>query len=496
MGIVMATMRARMNIAIVAAFAAAVACSSSAAPAPSPSATPTTVRETRVTATMAPTATTLPAAPTPTATPAVTPTRVLGPTPTQAPSPTPEPRRLSMPAPPGRIAFVSPDNQIYTVAPDGSSLTRVSPVRRDPSPDVPVPSYTWPVWSPDSKNLLYSAILPTGGPNRVRFVLMNTQADGSTANYPTTIFESPPASALVGAGTPHYALWSPNGEQIAMIVGIGPGLSVVVADPAQGGGGREMVPGAPVYIAWSPDSARLLIHLQDQLLRFDFPFFGPPVPLKGGVLAYLTPSFAPDDARSAFLVQSGSERSLNVLDADGAEMIAITDIPAAAAFRWSPDGESLAVLKSSDRSPSLYDELSIVAANGSSERFIASGGFVALQWSPDGSKILLASLQTSDGPSLRWSIVDVESGDISRLADFAPTVELAFVHNYFDQFAASHRFWSPDSRWVVLTGALLDPGPAEADADRGQETIWIVDTNGEEYPFAVGDGYLAFWSPR
>ncbi len=448
-----------------------------AASSPTP---PPTARPTRVVAQATPTA--LPATATP--------------VPPPAPTPTPTPRPFVGPLPAGRIAFVSPDSQIYTISPNGTDLVRISPERPTPSIVDPVPGYTWPVWSPDASRLLFSAALPTGVQDQRQFVLLNSSADGSASESPIHVFLNVLGSTLVGPGTPHYSMWSPDGEQIAMIVGTGEGLAVVVADPAQTGAWLELVPGAPVYMGWSSDSSQLLVHVRDRLLRFDSPFYGPPLVLEGGVTAYLTPSFAPMDGRSAFLVESGTDITLNVLDGEAAVMTAISRVPSAAAFRWAPDGSSLAVLKSTPDGAGIYEQLAIVAADGSSEYVAAEGNFISFEWAPDGTRILLSELLTGVQNFLRWSVLDVESGAVEHLADFQPTGELGFFHSYFDQFAASHTLWSPDSRWVVLTGALLEPEPDELDARRGQDTVWVIDTEREAAPIAIADGFLAFWSPR
>lgn len=418
------------------------------------------------------------------------------PTPTPEPTPTPRPRPFVGPLPAGRIAFASPDSQIYTISPDGADLARISPERPPPSIADSVPGYTWPVWSPDASRLLFSAALPTGVPSQPQYLLLSSSSDGSTSEDPIVVFRNVPGSTLVGPGTPHYSIWSPDGEQVAMIVGTDEGLAVMVADPAQTGEGIEVVPGAPVYLSWSSNSTHLLVHVRDRLLRFDSPFYGPPLVLEGGINAYQAPSFAPMDGRSAFLVASDTEITLNVLDSEAAAMTAISRVPDAAAFSWAPDGSSLAVLKSAPDGSGIYEQLAIVVADGSSEYVAAEGNFVSFEWAPDGKRILLAEPVSGVQNFLRWSVLDVESGAVEHLADFLPTGELGFFHVYFDQFAASHTLWSPDSRWVVLAGALLEPEPDELDASRGQDTVWVIDTEREAPPIAIADGFLAFWSPR
>ncbi len=472
--------------AVVAVSVAAVACSSGSTQEAAPTATPPPAP---------PTATEAPASPTvtppgsPVATPASTETAAAA----AVPTPAVRARPQGLDQPPGRIVFAGLDGQIYTTGANGSDPALVSPPRFDSGADDSTITYTWPGWSPDGTRVIFSSAVPIGGSAGALYSLVTTAADGSTSEDPSLIFTTDPGSGLVALGAPHYALFSPDGGRVAMIAPTFRGLAIFVTD-AEAGNGIELILGAPTYLAWSPDSASLLVHRGDQLFRFTEPFgAGGGMELNRDSPNYLAPSYAPTDSRFAFLERSGERLTLTVLDEEG-DANRIAEVDLSAAFRWSPDGESLAVLKSGmgEDGASL---LSIVAADGSAEREVADGRLGAFQWSPDGSKILLAESSSDLTASLTWTVLDVSTGVETDLLQFEPTPDLRLMHLYFDQYAASHSVWSPDSRWVVLTGRLLSPEPGEADATLGESIVWIADTESLNPPVALAEGILAFWSP-
>ncbi|MCH7734692.1 MAG: hypothetical protein IH961_05705, partial [Chloroflexi bacterium] len=172
----------------------------------------------------------------------------------------------------------------------------------------------------------------------------------------------------------------------------------------------------------------------------------------------------------------------------------LTDIDAVGWFRWAPDGESLAVLKGNP----LANESTIwrIAADGSSEELLASGRYLMLMWSPDGKKMLLAQRSGEITSRFLWSVMDLATKEITDMIEFTPSGEIEQLHLFFDQYSASHTFWSPDSSSIVFTGLLHEPLSRQEDRARGDDTVWVVKVDGSEPPRAVADGFLAFWSPK
>jgi len=86
---------------------------------------------------------------------------------------------------------------------------------------------------------------------------------------------------------------------------------------------------------------------------------------------------------------------------------------------------------------------------------------------------------------LGLSVVDVDSGESRLLTVFEPTN--LFVNQFlpfFDQYALSHRVWSPDSQALVL--------PMKHEGDN---FILVVPADGGE-PAVIAHGVAAFWSQQ
>jgi hypothetical protein len=87
--------------------------------------------------------------------------------------------------------------------------------------------------------------------------------------------------------------------------------------------------------------------------------------------------------------------------------------------------------------------------------------------------------------TLRWWIYEVAADKLDPLISFTPTGEFLQTVPYFDQYHLSLTFWSPDSRYLVLT---------KSNASGPGGTVWVVDTSGEKEPQQVGEGTIAVWS--
>ena len=108
-----------------------------------------------------------------------------------------------------------------------------------------------------------------------------------------------------------------------------------------------------------------------------------------------------------------------------------------------------------------------------------------LEWSPDGSRLLMAALTPggSDSIGLTWHTWD--GGESTELASFVPTE--AFLRNYLpfaDQYTETPRLWAPDGTAVAF-GAQTESGDVSA--------VARLDEGGRVESLGTAD--VAFWSP-
>jgi len=95
------------------------------------------------------------------------------------------------------------------------------------------------------------------------------------------------------------------------------------------------------------------------------------------------------------------------------------------------------------------------------------------------------NIQQPPSDFLSLSVVDVTTGRGLRLLDFTPTpIFIGQFLPYFDQYALSHRLWSPDSRSILL--------PVR---ENGLNLILVIPVAGGR-PERLAEGDIAFWSHR
>ena len=411
-------------------------------------------------------------------------------------NPVPIPTRVIATGPVDRIAIAAIDGSIYTVNPDGTERKDVSRRNADLEGSAFAGAYTWPVWSPDGGSILFSAIRPFRPDARIS--IMRGPADGNGVGV--TLFVDHPETMGIGNGVPHYAMWSPDGSQIAVIAGTGEQLITATFDSETGEERYMVAKGSPVYLDWGPLSSSLVIHVAGSLFTVDHDGEDMEPLFDGQEMRFLAPQFA-----------GGSDRFLHGDSASGNFMILSSGLSdddtrvlgtseGVAAFRASPNGETVALLRG--EFSGLYDSLALVSLEDGEEELLIERKIRSAWWSPDGSKIAVASLSARLRGGIEWSVWDVAAGEESFAALMVPTPEFNFVHSFFEQYGNSTRLWSPDSTRIVTAGVVVtnavDPAldlPFQL-PEATREEVWVIDTGGIDPPTAIGDGYLGFWSPK
>ena len=421
------------------------------------------------------------------------------------PPPVPEFTSTATPVPPqpraiasgevDRIAFSDGQGSVHTVSPDGAGLVTIA----TGSLLAEQFHYTFPVWSPDGGSLVFSSFVIVAN-SVVQSAIHRADADGN--GQIVTIAVDDPSQRGVGPGVPHFSSWSPDGERIALTTNSDFGIVATLLGSYSGEAPRDIALGAPLYVNWAPDGTAILVHQAEglHLIPITESGSGAPIAIGNGSISFNSPSWSPD-SRSFAHVESIDGVSSIVLTqkSDLKNSKVVADAGIRVALGWSPDGNHLAIARSAGIT---FHTLSIYSFADSSERTIYQGEIKAFWWSPDGTRLAIVENSPVIDLAHRWSVLDIESGEVTPLVTQFLSDDFLFVQDFFDQYRESHRIWAPDSSRLVIAGSLLDvdkyiqPGGAAELPETFISEVWVLDATGIEEPLSIGRGTIASWSPR
>ncbi len=395
----------------------------------------------------------------------------------------------------GRIAYVDLDGQLHTMGAAGEAPVAVT---RAGGRFV----FTqFPAWSPDGRWLAAIA------GDRVRAGVY-VFADRAGAE-PDELYSS-------RAEAPIYLYWAPDSRRVGYLHNSRRrGLGLRIARLGQSGS-QVLAEGRPCFWDWLKDGRHALVHLnlgaEDD--RLDL------VELEEGAGARFGPR--PGLFQVPGLSYRGEYASVSTLDADGVTHVSVIrrdsgerllayPHPGMVAMTWSPAGAHLAFIAPDQREAdevgmSWTGPLRVFDVETRGLRTLVDEPVLAFFWSPDGRTIAYLTLdlparsglngyvngRNGHGPRamepvrpvrLAVGLVDRLTRERRRLAQVVPLdLFVAQFLPFFDQYALSHRLWSPDSAALVL--------PVEVD---GTPTVVRLDAaDGRLTPLAPGT--MAAWS--
>lgn len=392
---------------------------------------------------------------------------------------------------PGRIAFTN-DGQLGTVGSAGDDLLIVGEGDEH--------RYLFPAWAPDGRSI---AVLGSSEAGSGVYVL-GDEADGDAAEL-----------YFSESDAPIYIYWRPDGGAVSYIASGERSLNLWLSPPHGADEPLLLAEGQPLYWDWADENSRLLVHTGTPVTGAQLSF----VEVDGTEQAvealdepgfFQAPGVSNGGAYVAFAGLEEGERSLTVSNIVSGERQS-TEHQGIVAMGWSPTEQTLAFISPQERArqtfQNFYGPLRLLDAGTGDVTLLVSQTVLAFFWSPDGEKIAYFTPgqgeQVASAPSgnrdrtlgkVRWqedelrlslSVVHVENGGSQHVLDFRPTD--LFIRQFlpfFDQYALSHRLWSPDSAALVLP--ILDDDRA---------SIYVAPISGDSVRH-VADGEMAFWSPR
>ncbi len=388
-----------------------------------------------------------------------------------------------------QIAYVGNDNNVWLVAPDGGDLRQLTSDSR---------GYRFPTWSPDGRWLAF-----VGLDEVARAALYVSPAAQSN---PTILYNQPDSA-------PFYLYWSPDSLTITFLTQESGFLAMRQIEAATAGSDRLLGQGQPFYWGWSPGSEKLLMHVggskassnQAHLSLLENSAGSERIQLDLAPGQFQAP-FWSKDGRYFFYIAAENKRqdAIYKTNADTLEQTLLTPLNGFTYMTLSPDDKHLAYVQVEGSSHPPFGQVYLVDTAGQNQRQLIDNLVGSVYWSPDGRKLALLTITRRDDEStakadglaaplpqeifLRWLIYNLDTDTVETLVSFAPTNEFLQTISYFDQYALSLRFWSPDSRYFVITREERD--------GEGQGTVWVLDTTGQDEPRQVGEGTLAVWSWR
>ena len=385
------------------------------------------------------------------------------------------------------IAYIGNDNNVWVIDPAGEQPRKLTNDGR---------GYRFPTWAPDSRRLAFLG--PDDDDNTALYI------SPTTGGEPTIVFDDKRSA-------PFYLYWAPDSQTITFLTQESSGLAMRQVNVNGIESNRIIEEGEPFYWVWSPAGDKLLMHVggsrgssrEAHISLVDNKAEAERVELDLAPGNFQAPAWSSDGSNFFFIAENNSGgESIYKTNATTLEEDVLTNLSGFTYLVLSPDDNYIAYLQIERGNRPPFGTAYIVDTEGQKHTKITERPVGSMYWSPDGRKLALLTLaQREDGSSasvgglasplpqqllLRWWIYDVESGNLDPLISLAPTVAFLQTVPYFDQYHLSLTFWSPDSRYFVITKEDTDVP--------GDGTVWIVDTTAKEEPRQIGEGRLGVWS--
>ncbi len=386
--------------------------------------------------------------------------------------------------PEGLIAMLGNDGDLLILEPTGTQVAELT--------DHDDRRVAQPTWSPDAQWIAWTELPTVDSPNP-RLAINTPDADrGAAIDTPFPSF---------------FNSWNPEATRIAMLgpSATGVDLSLVgVDDGALSADEIAVDSGAGYFFDWvGPDA--LYTHVGPNLGTLTLGEAGP-----GGAnasrgddepigLGFSAPDALSDGTAIVVDTTSGSP-VLQRRSFDGSTTTALANLTSTAFIVVDPTETFVAVQVLGDlmaappttvtafRQPTDPDLPTMgggvwVYELSSGEAFqVSDEERRGMFWDPSGTRLLMLA---PDGELARWQVWSIDgSSRYTKLAEMSPMLLRDYLP-FYDQFAKSVTFWSPDGSSFVYSAL----------ADDGFFTIFIHNASKNGVSTEVAKGPIAVWSP-
>lgn len=293
---------------------------------------------------------------------------------------------------------------------------------------------------------------------------------------------------------PFYLSWAADADALVALgnAATGSGVEAVLVEVGSRAA-RSLVIDRPVFFDWVADGSAAVFHLgSDRLasidrngdiaeLGRDAGGFGAPQVIADGRVLVASRQAGPLTASLA-QVPVAEVVEVRLLDLERSESELVFTADSQVSFAASADGR-VAVLAGRVGHGVLTGELTVIDLESGDQRRVGSDSVAAFAWSPDGSNLLVLSLD-GDHTGLTPAVWDGERSTV--YPGFVPTPSLLVNYlPFWDQYLRSHTPWSLDGTAFVYSSHA-----------GGVDRVFIQHL-GDSEPVEVTDGsFAAFVSSR
>jgi Tol biopolymer transport system component len=311
--------------------------------------------------------------------------------------------------------------------------------------------------------------------------------------------------------TINYVDWSPDNVRLAFLAANleSQQAEMKLIDAQAGSRAKTIFDGADVAWSWHPNSASLVARVatssnSSRLNTFDIAGDKATRIVGADNVVFNAPQFSPDGGYMLLTQSDGSKHTLVLADRSGNKVRDLTEFEGdSISFAWSPSGAKVAYIVRSAGQPG--NPLTVLDVNSGEKRVVTTNPVVTFFWAPDGQRLAAFSLanrtdipQNFAGftvvpdlsvPLMLLETIDPNTSNARPLFYFAPTNAFLRLAAEFDRYSRSVNLWSPDSRKLVFTLMFGDNSGT-------RDYVIEAEASGSLSPRVIGNGALAFWSPK